>query len=215
MFGTLLSLILTFFLLSFIDQLLNTVLSHYIDLEVEKVSTVIVTHAVKKIHSNNHFVTVEKEGNIIHDISYNTNDINQFNDLLVEEIQKEIYDIENGNFDDYSFAIQQKLKEKYPFFHGGYLCEVSLNSLRGSSLFGNLGPVIPIKLSFLGYLLPDIDIEIKEYGLNNVIVEVYSIVDVSTLITMPVSSKIHHTKVKNVLSFEIIQGQVPSYYVGR
>ena len=61
----------------------------------------------------------------------------------------------------------EKLRRKYPFFKSGYLCEVNFNSLRNSALFGNVGPSIPIKLSFMGYTHSDVIVHVKEYGINN------------------------------------------------
>ena len=141
------------------------------------------------------------------------NKVNIFRDELVQKIQSEFYKVENGIFDDYNLASQEKLRSKYPFFKNGYLCEVGFNSLRGSIFFGNLGPIIPIKLSFLGFVSSDVDVNVKEYGVNNVIVETDVVVVVSNLITLPVSTRVHNTTIKEILSIEIIQGKVPSYYV--
>ena len=92
------------------------------------------------------------------------------------------------------------------------MCEVNFNSLRGSVLFGNIGPAIPVKLSFMGVVYADVSIHVQEYGINNVLVEVDVVVKVSNLITMPISSRIHDTIVKEVLSAEIIKGAIPNYY---
>lgn len=195
---------------------MNRLLDSYINSEVERITSIVVHKALYRINYNRvDYFTMQRDGDgELSKIRYNTQEINHFNDLLVREIQKEYREIERGNFDSYHYAMQEKLRKRYPFLKKGYLCEVSFNSLRGSTLFGNVGPVIPIKLSFMGYVTSDIEIEVKEYGVNNAIVQVYSVVNVSNLITMPISSKTHQTTIRNVLYFEIIPGEVPQYYSG-
>ncbi|MBR3211107.1 MAG: sporulation protein YunB [Bacilli bacterium] len=213
--GLLGSLFLSFVFLLYLDHSINKLLSSYIDAEVERVTSVVVHKALESVNQNRlEYFTIKKDDDQVSRIRYNTYEINQFNDLLVQEIQKEYRKMEQGNFDFDHYAIQERLREKYPYLQNGYLCEVSFNSLRGSTMFANLGPMIPIKLSFMGYVTSDVDIQVKEYGVNNAIVEVYSIVNVSNLISMPISSKTYKSTIKNVLSFEIIPGEVPQYYAG-
>ena len=209
------SFFLSIFFLFLIDHCLKSLLSSYIDSEVERVTSIVVHKALETVNKDrdDYFTIVKEEGNTSK-IRYNTKKINQFNDMLVKEIEQEYREIEFGNYDSYHYAMQEKLRKKYPFFKNGYLCEVSFNSLRGSTMFGNVGPVIPIKLSFMGYVNSTVEIRTHEYGVNNTIVEVDSIVTVSNLVTMPISSKMHQTIVKNVLSLEIITGEVPQYYSG-
>jgi len=190
-------------------------LDSYLDSEVERITSIIVHKALKKVNNSKKYYVVQKDKSSVQNIKYDMSKINEFRDSLTETIQDEFYQIEKGVFDDYQLASQEKLKNKYPYFHNGYLCEVGFNSLRGSTFFGNMGPVIPIKLSFFGYVSSDVDIKVKEYGVNNVIVETDVIVVVSNLITLPISSRVHDTTVKEIISVEIIQGDVPNYYVDR
>lgn len=190
-------------------------LDSYIDSEVNRVTSVVIHNAIQRVNQDRvDYFTIQKDTNNVSRIRYNTGEINRFNDLLVQEIQREYRMMESGTFNSYHYAMQEKLRKKYSYLKNGYLCEISVNSLRGSTLFGNVGPVIPIKLSFMGSVTSDIEIEVEEYGVNNAIVKVYSVVHVSNLITMPISSKTNQTTIRNVLSFEIIPGEVPQYYSG-
>lgn len=211
--GLIISFLLSFLLLFFVDFSVKHLLDSYLDSEVERITSVIVHKSLKEANNNEKYYVVQRENENIENIKYDMNKVNIFRDDLVEKIQNEFYKIENGVFDDYHLATQEKLRRKYPFFQSGYLCEVGFNSLRGSVFFGNIGPVIPIKLSFFGFVSSDVNINVKEYGVNNVIIETDVIVDVSNLITLPISTRVHNTSVKEILSIEIIQGKVPSYYV--
>lgn len=210
-----LSFLLSIIFLFAIDKKLNTVLGNYIDSEVDKIASNIIHYALKNVNSSsNNYLIVEKKDNIIENISYNTVEINRLRDELVDSVQKEFSAIESGDFSHYSFAHQEKYRMKYPNMKSGYMCEVSIHSLQNSTLFGNLGPTIPVKLSFMGFVTSDVDVKMKEYGINNVILEVDIVVKVSNMITMPISSRIHDVEVRDVLSVEVIRGEIPRYYSG-
>ena len=195
------------------DKSIHRLLNHYLDSEVEKVSSVMIHRAVSKINHDRSFYFISSGSDSLEKhIIYNTKEINLFQTELMEQIQEEIYQIEMGNMNSYHLAIQDKLRKKYPFFRNGYLCEVGFNSLRGSVVFGNIGPVIPIKLTFLSYSTSNVLVDVKEYGVNNAMIEVSIEIKISNLITMPISTRRHNTVVKEILSLEMIQGEVPQYY---
>ena len=146
-------------------------------------------------------------------ISYNTGEINNFKSVFVSSVEDKIREVENGVFYDDFFVSQKNERKKFPRIKHGYLCEINYNSIRNSVLFGNVGPSIPMKLSFLEYLDVDVDIIIREYGINNTLVEIDVVMDVSSVVTMPVSSKKHHLSIREPISVEIIHGKVPNYYL--
>jgi len=119
--------------------------------------------------------------------------------------------MEHGNFDDYPEYIKYD-KKKYKYIRNGYLCEINVNSLNNIPLLSNVGPNIPVKLSFLGDIKVDLDTKIKDYGINNVIVQLYVVVNVNNQVSMPMNSRIHKLKVQELISVDIIKGSIPNYY---
>ena len=97
------------------------------------------------------------------------------------------------------------------------MCDISFSSLRNSTLFANIGPSIPIKLVFLGQVSTEIQTDIKDYGINNMMVSLYLVVLVKEQISMPISSMKKNVSVKVPISIDIVRGDIPSYYgnVGR
>lgn len=203
------------FFLTLIDKRLSDVLNGYIDSEVEKVSYYTVGKIVQKIKYDNPsdylVISRDSSGNI-EKISYDTIKINNLKNEILALTQQECINVENGDIDNNYFVQQLSGRKRYQYVKKGYLCEVNFSSIRNSVLFGNLGPSIPIKLSFLGYNNVDVDVDIKEYGINNVMVQINVEISLNCLITMPISSKIHNTVVKEPISVELIKGNVPSYY---
>lgn len=211
--GLIISVVVSFIILFVIDHSIHHLLDSYLDSEVERITSIVVHKSLKKMNSSAKYYVVQRDDSGKEKITYDMKEVSKFKEELAELIQREFYKIEKGDFEGYQLATQEKLKNKYSFFQNGYLCEVGFNSLRGSIMFGNIGPIIPIKLSFLGFVSSDVDIKTQEYGINNVIVETDVIVVVSNLITLPISTRVHETTVKEILSIEIIQGDVPNYYV--
>ena len=187
------------------------------DLEAERVTSIIINkaiHDLPTINSNKLLLTKRNEKEEIEQISYNTIYINEIKDNLVKNIQDELSKIENGNFEEYDLIQQNNSRNKIKKWKNGFICDINLNSIRGSMLFGNVGPTIPIKLSYLGYTYVDIEQSTKEYGINNIIVQTNASITVTSIITMPISSKKHNISINQPLSIEIIKGEVPSYYNG-
>lgn len=208
--------VISSFFLTIIDKRLSDVLNGYIDSEVYKVSYYTVNKIVQKIEYENPsdylIISRDLSGNI-EKISYDTVKINKLKNDILSLTQQECINVEKGDIDNNYFLQQVSGRKRYPYIRKGYLCEVNFSSIRNSVLFGNLGPSIPIKLSFLGYNSVDVDIDIKEYGINNVMVQISVKISLNCLITMPISSKLHNIVVNEPISVELINGSVPSYYV--
>ncbi len=206
-------MILSFIFIFWIDKRLKDVIKNYIDVEVEKMTSNIITSSLKKIHIKTDKILeiTRNSNNEIEKISYNTTYINEVKDEILSIIQQELNMNESGNFQRYNIAQQEKSKKKINKWVDGFICEININSIRGSTLFGNVGPTIPIRLSYMGYTYADIELETKEYGINNVIVTMNLVIKISNLISMPISSKVHEETIKQPISVEIVKGEIPNY----
>ena len=208
--------IISFIILHFIDRQLSRIVEPYIDTEVERLTNNIVNLKVNEIMSGinkNDLFLFEKQENDNNKISYDTKKMNDLKSRITKEIQDEIADLDNGKIDDY--FIPTRLREgKFKNVKKGILCDVSIGSVRGSTLFANISPTIPIKLLFSSQLNSDIDVKTKEYGINNVIIEVYFKINVEAQITMPLTSKRKKIEIREPLAIDIISGKIPNYYGG-
>ena len=119
--------------------------------------------------------------------------------------------LDNGNIDNY-FISEKIKKSRFKKIKNGILCDVSIDSIQDFSLFANVSPTIPIKLMFNDQLNSDIDVDIKEYGINNVIIQVYLVIKIKEQIIMPLSSKRSNIVIREPISIDIIRGQLPEYY---
>ena len=131
----------------------------------------------------------------IYDITdhISSNIINEINDLKLEQID---------------FVSKSHTKNKNVFL--AIPSGVATNNV----LFYNLGPKIPIKVAYIGNLFTNIKTNIKDYGINNALVEVYICIDIHNQIIAPFIDKVKKSSYTLLIASTIIQGQIPDYYNG-
>ena len=206
-------LLATFFFILYIDKRVNAILDQYINIEVERLTGNIVNRAVSEVMSSEDYKNILQEGLKDGHISYKTQSINKLTDKISLYVHDKLMNLEAGDIPDL-FVVDRFRNGKFKKMDNGILCAISLGSVRNSSLFANVGPTIPIKLTFTGVVNAELDVKIKEYGINNVIVEMDVIVKVREHASMPLTSKRKDIVVKEPISIEIIKGEIPDYYNG-
>lgn len=80
--------------------------------------------------------------------------------------------------------------------------------------FANLGPRIPVKISYMGYVASSVRIKLEDYGINNVLVSIYIDCSITNEFILPVVEKEIHHEYNILVASKIIQGIVPTYYGG-
>lgn len=201
--------IISFIFIITINYRLKNTLNNYISIESERITSHVVNQAIRDINiSSDDYIYLNDDN-----YSYNLAVINEYKDRLSKKIQEYFSYIENGDYSKYPSFVQQYNRNKYQNVRKGYLCEVSFNSIMNSVLFSNVGPTIPIKITFVGTTNVNIDIKTKEYGINNAIIEMDAIIDVVNEISLPITTKKIKVKIKEPITMDIVKGVVPDYYV--
>lgn len=188
----------------------------YINMEAQRVVRGIVNEAVNDIVEDNFRtdtileITKNKDDDVKY-VTYNTKEVNNLLVLINKNIQKRLIDLEEGKTDNLLLSSNLK-KGSFKNVKHGIVYEVPFGSIRNSTLFGNIGPNIPVKMSFIGQITSNFRTKVNNYGINNLVVEAYIETEVISQSTMPVSSKEKKVKVNVPISVEIIQGNIPIYY---
>lgn len=198
-----------------IDLRIKNIVDEYVNIEVERLTNNIVNRAIKEKIANeryNNLLEIKKENNI-EKISYNTKEINKITNDITIYIQDKLKDLYNGKIDDY-YMLERIKKNKFKKIKRGIICDITIGSIFGSTTFANIGPSIPIKLTFSDQINTSIKIDKKEYGINNVLVEIYLVVKIEEQAIMPITSQKKEILIKEPISIDIIKGNVPNYYGG-
>ena len=173
------------------------------NVEAERLVNNIVSKAI-----NDEIKNIDMDLNI-----NNTYKLNEIEIQIDERIQRELINIDDGVLDEYFIPKRVKMG-RFKKIKNGVLCDISIGSIRGSTLFANIGPTIPIKLLFSSEMNSNISINVSEYGINNAIIKVYYNVDLNEQITMPISSNRKKISIKKIVAVDIINGKIPDYYAG-
>ena len=130
---------------------------------------------------------------------------------ITKQIQKELVMLENGKIDDLLIADTFN-GLRYKDIKNGVVLELPMGLLLKNIFFSNNGPVIPVRLNFIGDVLVNLNTKINNYGINNTSMEISVHVEISEKITMPLSTRTITIKNDIPIAIKIIEGKIPNFY---
>lgn len=218
LFTIILILLTSYISIKLISKKLAPGVIKYSTIEAERITTTIINESVNEIMTNEKnkneiFSLTKNNQNEIQIIDFNTKEVNQLLKQISENIQTKILDLEKGEVDN--LEISDSLKGKsFPKIKNGVVCEISSGSIFDNDLLANAGPLIPVKLTFVGKVETAIKTNIKTYGINSAYLEVNIIVTISERLILPAISKDIVIKKQAPLAMKVIEGKIPTYYNG-
>lgn len=216
--GTILiTLVISFVVLNGINKIISPVLLNYTELEMQKISTTIINRAVNKQLANNIdinelFTIIKSPTGEIQTIDFNPTIVNKVLNTTTNVVLVNLKAIEEGNID--LIELPEILIGKEDNLKKGIVYELPIGVVTNNTFLSNLGPKIPIKLNVISGVESNIDTSIKEYGINNALIEVYVDVSVTLQVNIPFISKRVKVESKIPVAMKVIQGIVPKYYGG-
>lgn len=90
--------------------------------------------------------------------------------------------------------------------------EIPIGQATGSTILANLGPKIPVHFEIVGSLESDVVHEVKEFGVNAALLEIYIPVSVNVQIVVPFSSTTAEISTNVFVDSRVIMGDVPEFY---
>lgn len=191
----------------------------YATLEAKKLSSIIINkaiskHITEKVSAEELFEITKDSNGEIKSIDYNSAIINKFLTETTNSVQINLQNIEKGEIEGLEFSdailvdYDQKKLEK------GIIYEISSGVLLGNPILANVGPKIPVKISLVGDAISNITTDIKNYGINNALIEVNVNIKMNEKIILPFYSELITVETKVPIAIKIITGSVPKYYGG-
>lgn len=191
----------------------------YAEDEIRRLTTLIVNDSVNndffdELDDDKIYNIIKSDSGEIQLITYNAKNVNIWLNSISIMIQNNLKAIENGNIEflnlegsfinDYDGEL---LKE-------GIVCEIPFGALFNNSLISNVGPKIPVNFNLLGNVNTDLKTNIKEYGINNALLEVSILVEVNMRVNLPFVSDYISISSTLPVSVKLIQGTIPDFYNG-
>ncbi|MBR2833535.1 MAG: sporulation protein YunB [Bacilli bacterium] len=217
------SLVLIIICISLIFKFINIkaspIIMDYATLEAKKLSSIIINkaiskHITEKVSAEELFEITKDSNGEIKSIDYNSAIINKFLTETTNSVQINLQNIEKGEIEGLEFSdailvdYDQKKLEK------GIIYEISSGVLLGNPILANVGPKIPVKISLVGDAISNITTDIKNYGINNALIEVNVNIKMNEKIILPFYSELITVETKVPIAIKIITGSVPKYYGG-
>lgn len=209
----LLSIAFSFFLLRELGNAAAPVLARYVNVEAKRFVSNIVNSSVNDIveqELTEDLFNVSINNGKVEILDYNTKKVNQLLSKINKSIHNKLTNLEDGKIEDLEISSGFKLEKKSK---NGIVCKIPLGSLRKNSIFVNVGPTIPIRMSFIGQVESNLNTKIKDYGINYLVVEINVQVNIEEQIIMPAMSKKEKLTITAPITMKIIQGEIPNYYI--
>ncbi len=140
-------------------------------------------------------------------IDYDMPKIYELADKLTTSIDENIKDAN---------AIKKYLEKKSPFtsLEEGLLLSYPIGIVTNSVFLANLGPKIPVLIKFIPSVFSNVKSRVKDYGINNALLEVYLEITINYEILTPVTFEEKKIQYELLLDSKIIQGSIPNIYGG-
>lgn len=202
-------MLITLFILHFYNSNISPKIVDIASSKLEEISTLHVKKDIMPVVKVDKLINVvlnDKEEIIYVDIDYD-----YANEILinaVSKIQKNLLELEKGNVEDFSNG--KELKSH----NGNLYLLLPIGLAYDGFLFSNLGPKIPIKLSFYEHVLGNVDTEITSYGINNALLTVYLNISLEQKIIIPYKEQKFTRTYSLTIGSKVINGKVPSIYGG-
>ncbi len=148
-------------------------------------------------------INKNKDGEILY-VDYNLDKAYEALEVITDVIYEDILDLESGMFNNLNLVSSDNgLLIIFPFF-----------IYSNNPLLASLGPKIYAKVDFVSSILTNIKSKITNYGFNNALVELFVTIEISELVTSPVSQNEVVISYDVLVASKVINGRVPKIYGG-
>lgn len=194
-------LILTYGLLKIFSEKSKTILMEYAKNKSVEISTLIINESMKETivseNINDILKITKNQNNEIIEVSFDNMVTNKILQNLNASLLKNTLKLEENN-EPYKSIIY-----KVPF-----------NVISEKTVLIGIGPQIPFKLEIISSSNNNITTNVKEYGINNSLIELSLEIELNVQIILPFVSERKVIKKNIPIGTKIIQGKIPEYYGG-
>ena len=202
----------TTILLNSFNKKINPKLEQVVNMDVDKmIENIITEYSLKEDYDNiKNILIINKNSNgEIINIDYDLPSLYDFSAHITDQLKNDLDDLQVGktNSDYYDEYLSSNNKDSF-------ILMIPYGIASDNIFFSNLGPKIPVKVKFIGSILTGVKSKITDYGINNSLIEVFTTIDISTLVITPVSKKRENRSYEILVASKIIEGKVPEIYGG-
>lgn len=207
-------IVLTF---QFINKKVSPILMDYAESYIKKVTNLIINKAISKqlseeLNIEDLFIITKDGNDYIRTIDFNPTLVNKALTIITNNIQLNLKYLEEGKIDSIDLPDNVEIKFDENKANKGIIYEIPSGVVFNNSLLANIGPKIPVKLNLIGDIVSNINASVKNYGINNALIEVSVTVTVEEMVLLPITSKKIKVETNIPVAMKLVQGIVPNYY---
>lgn len=201
----------------YINTKVSPLVADYANVEAKNISTYILNKAISMnisdiINTDELFIVSKNSNNEINTIDFNPVIVNKALTEITQVIHIKLHALEEGNIEaldlpESSYYSDLKMQKK------GVLFEIPSGVVFQNALLSNLGPKIPVKLSFVGDIISNINTKVTNYGINNALIEINLNIKVTEKVILPISINEVEIELSVPVALKLIQGNIPNYYL--
>lgn len=206
-----------FFAFNYINKKASPIIMDYAALEAKKLSSIIINkaiskHITEKVSGDELFEITKDSSGEIKSIDFNTALVNKFLTETTNSVQINLRNIEKGDIDALEFSDSVLVDYDKDDLEKGIIYEISSGVLIGNPVLANVGPKVPVKISLVGDATSNISTEVKNYGINNALIQVFVNLKISEQVILPFYKEPIEIETKAPVALKIVTGTVPKYY---
>lgn len=196
---------------SYIGKHITPIIINYAEKQAKKIAIVVITKSldndVMNINSEDLFTT---NGT---DTDYNTAELTNLLKKISLNVRSYLRKLEQGEVSDLGLSDSNYINVDEKQLKNGVIYQIPTGIIFNNGLLSNLGPKIPVKLSLVGDISLDIISDIKEYGINNAIIQLSVNIKVTEQVILPFSYNQITVETNIPLAIKLVRGDVPGYYL--
>lgn len=210
-------LVITWFIL--LNKEASPILYNYAELETKKLPTIIINKAVSNQISQE--MTLDKivkttlnDKKEIISIDYDPINVNKSLNSITNTVELNLKLLESGKLELLNIPELNNNDISKNEKDNGIIYKIPFGIIFRTPILADTGPKIPVKIKMVGSVESNVETRIKNYGINNALLEVFIRVKVSEQVILPFMSKRVNIAQNIPVSLKVIQGVVPKYYGG-
>lgn len=209
--------IISFFIINIFSDKATPILLNHAELETKRLATIIINRAISKQIANEIaleelIITTKNNSGEIQSIDFNPYLVNKVLNSVTNSVQLNLKWLQEGKIDMIELPEGVVVNYDNKKLKQGIIYEMPIGLIAKNAFLSNLGPRIPVKLNLVGAVECGVNTSVKDYGINNAVVEISINVKVSEQVSLPFTSKLIEITTDIPVAIKIIEGKVPEYY---
>lgn len=198
----------------YFGRLVEEKMSIYVYEEVDRVTKMLIREVLDEeflasLNINDLYKVNDNLG--VSSIDYDVVKVNKILGIINNKISDRLHDFDSGEVDliyeGTSFLKYSKGDSV------GMAIKVPIGILFSNPIITSIGPKVPVRLLLSGQVESDLVTSIKQYGINNVLLEIDIEIVISEKIIFPFSSRYVDVNFEFPLVIKLISGKVPENYL--